>query len=318
MQFFVTGALGKAGSRVTSRYSACGVWVCMMWCAMSLVVSPARGDTTVERGRYLFEVAGCKGCHTAEEGALLAGGRVLETPFGLFVAPNITPDKVTGIGHWTLDQFRQALRRGVSPGGEHYYPVFPYTSYTGMGDADVADLWAYLQTVPPVAQRNPDHQLPWPFRWRFLLLFWKWLFFDQGPWPTEPGRSDAYRRGAYIARALGHCGECHTPRNFLGAMDRTRELAGTVEGPEGGVIPNITPDPATGIGSWSSGDLESLLVMGMLPDADFVGAGMGEVVDNSTASLSAADRNALIAFLQQLSPISNNLSRDGQGAVASY
>jgi len=269
---------------------------------------PAAADA-IERGQYLFELAGCKGCHTAEDGALLAGGRALQTPFGVFYTPNITPDRATGIGGWSEGQFRQALRAGLSPEGEHYYPAFPYTSYTAMTDADGADLWAYLRTVPAIHQVNPEHELPWPLQWRFLLVFWKWLFFDQGGLPVDSERGDAFNRGAYIVRALGHCGECHTPRNFLGAMDSGRELAGTAEGPEGGVVPNITPDPETGIGRWTAGDMESLLVMGMLPDADFVGAGMGEVVDNSTAQLSDRDRDALIAFLRGITPVFNQLSR---------
>lgn len=275
-------------------------------------------DGSLERGRYLFALAGCKGCHTVEGGSLLAGGRALDTPFGRFYTPNITPDPVTGIGRWSLEQFKQALRRGESPAGEHYYPVFPYTSYTGMLDQDVADLWTYLQSVPAVVQANKEHDLPWPFRWRFLMLFWKWLFFDEGAMPSLQNVDSVVQRGGYIVNALGHCGECHTPRNLFGVLDRSRWLAGSSEGPEGSVVPNITPDSETGIGSWSAGDIDALLAMGMLPDADFVGAGMGEVVDNTTAQLTDSDRAAVIRYLQSIQPLFNPLLRNKRGAESSY
>ncbi|WP_210394862.1 cytochrome c [Motiliproteus sediminis] len=278
-------------------------WLISVSMLFGLLPLSVEAKTAVERGRYIFDLAGCQGCHTREEGELLAGGRELDTPFGRFYTPNITPDTQTGIGSWSRTQFEQAVRKGLSPEGEHYYPVFPYTSYTAINDRDIDDLWAYLQTVPAVSRANQEHELPWPFRWRFLMLFWKWLFFDEGPRPVESGKSEEYQRGAYIARALGHCGECHTPRDFLGAMQLELEFAGTSSGPEGGVIPNITPDQETGIGRWSEGDVDSLLVMGMLPDADFVGAGMGEVVDNSTAALTDSDRQALIRFLREIPPV---------------
>lgn len=269
----------------------------------------AADEAAVARGKYLFDAAGCAGCHTdvANKGAALAGGRALKTPFGVFISPNITPDREHGIGAWSDADFRRALRLGVTPDGRAYFPVFPYTSYTGITDEDVADLKAYLFSLPPSPQPNRPHAVKPPFGWRFLVPFWKRLFFTPGPFRPDAERDARWNRGAYVVEALAHCGECHTPRNLLGAMREDMRLAGTRDGPEGGVIPNITPDAETGIGKWSDGDLKSLLTTGMLPDFDFVGGGMGEVVRNTTSRLGAADLEAVIAYLRALPPIRHDL-----------
>jgi mono/diheme cytochrome c family protein len=271
----------------------------------------ASGDDAIARGKYVFDAADCVACHTntANQGAPLAGGRRLDTPFGTFYSPNITPDAATGIGTWSDEEFFGALRHGRTRDGSHLFPVFPYPSYSLMSDADMADLKAYLFSLPPVTRENRPHEVRRPFGWRFLIAGWKALFFTPGPFRPDAAHDDKWNRGAYLATALGHCGECHTPRNALGAPVADQALAGTSEGPDGGSVPNITPDKETGIGGWSEDDIDTLLSLGMTPDGDFVGAGMGEVVSNSTSKLTPADRAALIAYLKSLPAVSNKVAR---------
>lgn len=252
----------------------------------------------IARGEYVFQLSGCEGCHTDKksEGPRLAGGRALKTDYGTFFSPNITPDQATGIGGWTFDDFRRAMREGVAPGGVNLFPAFPYTSYTRMTDQDLADLWAYLMAQPAVARPNTPHELQAPFGWRWLLPVWNWLYLERGP---EAGME----RGEYVAQALSHCAECHTPRNWLGGYDASMPYAGTARNPEGIQIPNITPDPATGIGKWSDNDLNALFRFGMLPDGDFVGGVMSESVSHATSKMSPGDLTALIGYLRGLKPI---------------
>ncbi|HJO71584.1 MAG TPA: cytochrome c [Rhodospirillales bacterium] len=191
-------------------------------CATAMLVfavaaPPVAADEAVlVRGKYLFDAAGC---HTdsKNKGPLAAGGRALKTPFGVFFSPNITPHDEHGIGAWSEDDLARPLRHGVSPDGAHYFPVFPYPSYTGISDADLGDLGAYIFSRPAVARRNRPHQAPPPFGWRFLVPVWKWLNFTPGPLAPGPKRDAARNRGAYLVEALAHCGQCHTPRNVLGA-----------------------------------------------------------------------------------------------------
>jgi len=281
--------------------------------AAAFVAPPSAFADTPDpvRGKYLLAAGGCVACHTDKKnkGRPLAGGRALKTPFGVFFSPNITPDAATGIGRWSDADFVRALRHGVGPDGGHYFPAFPYPSYTAMADNDMLDLKAYLFTLPPVAQSNKRHDLLPPFGWRFLVSLWKALYFTPGPFLPDPAKGDGWNRGAYLVRALGHCGECHTPRDALGGRKRDKELAGTESGPEGGVIPNITPDKETGIGRWTDRDLTGLLELGVLPNADFVGGQMGEVVDDVTSKLTEADRRAIIVYLKSVKPIHHQVRR---------
>lgn len=261
-------------------------------------------EAAVTRGAYVFNAAGCVGCHTSvkPKGAFLAGGRRMETPFGGFYTPNITPDPTHGIGNWTYEQFVTAMREGRTPDGSIYYPAFPYSSYTGMSDADLRDLWAYLRSVPAVAEPSKPHDLMFPFNIRASVHFWRLLYFDSARFEAEAGKSAEWNRGAYIVRALGHCGECHTPRNLLGGLDKSRELAGNKNAPDGKRVSNITPHPQKGIGSWSEGDIVALLEDGSLPDGDFVGGSMTEVVENGTSKLTKDDLKAIAVFLKALPP----------------
>jgi mono/diheme cytochrome c family protein len=258
----------------------------------------------IARGAYLAAAADCAACHTdpAHGGRPYAGGRALATPFGTFYSPNITPDPETGIGRWTDEQFLRALHEGVRPDGANYFPVFPYPSFTKTTDADALAIKAYLFSLPPVRQANRSHDVSFPFSWRFLQNGWKLLFFDEGRFQPAPERSAAYDRGAYLVTALAHCGECHTPRNWFGATEPDRFLAGNPHGPDGKSVPNITPDPQTGIGNWSEEDITTLLKTGQAPDFDFVGGAMGEVVRN-TSRLDDADRRAIAVYLRSLPPI---------------
>jgi mono/diheme cytochrome c family protein len=300
-----------------------GAWICGLavalsaaralpgHCAEAEVAAAESAAPSAERGAYVLAAAGCVECHTDKKnkGARLSGGRALSTPFGTYYSPNITPDPVTGIGKWSEMDFRRALREGVGPKGAHFYPVFPYPSFTGMTDADIVDLFAYLQTVPAVTRANTPHKVAFPYNFRALMVVWNWLYLKRGPYEPDPGKSAAWNRGAYLVQALGHCGECHTPRTRLGALDTDMTLAGTEDGPDGDHVPNLTPDKETGIGKWSIEDITFALQTGLTPGGDSLGASMGEVVDESTGKLSADDRAAIAAYLQSLPPIHHRVSK---------
>lgn len=264
----------------------------------------AADEASLKRGEVLFSAADCAACHTDVKGGgqPLAGGRPLATPFGTFYGPNITADKEHGIGGWTAAQFRDALRKGIDDEGHYLFPVFPFTSFTGMSDADIADLYAYLQSRPAVALPNKRHEVKPPFGWRFLLVFWRTLFFTPGPLAPVEGQSAEWNRGRYLAEAVVHCEECHTPRNFMGALKHGQAFTGNPQGPDGQKAPNITADPETGIGKWSAEDIATLLKTGQTPEFDFVGSGMAEVV-KGTAALSDEDRRAIAVYVKSLPPV---------------
>ncbi len=268
----------------------------------------AGADPAPERGAYLFHAAGCASCHTdhKNKGPNLAGGPALKTPFGTFYAPNITPDPTHGIGNWTEADFLRALGQGLAPAGTHYFPAFPSPAYARMTDADMRALWAYLKAQPPVARPSRPHELGFPFNLRFLIGAWKWLYFEPGPLEPEAGRPADWNRGGYLVEALVHCAECHTPRGRLGGLERDRHLAGTRDGPDGEPVPNLTPDKATGIGDWSRGDFITVLEIGLLPDGDFVGGLMADVVAHSTRHLTPQDRAAIAVYVESLPAIHND------------
>jgi mono/diheme cytochrome c family protein len=263
-------------------------------CCLLLPALAATADQALlERGRYVLRLAGCAGCHTDGDhgGEPLAGGGAIATSFGVFYAPNITPHEVHGIGAWSEADFRRALTEGTAPDGRVYFPVFPYPAYTGMRADDLRALWAYLQSLPAVAAANRDHELAWPARLPWAARAWRFLHFSRGPLHDDP------------ERALAHCGECHTPRDKLGAPISHLYLAGGELGAKGATAPNITPDRATGIGTWSEDDLAYFFETGALPDGDYTGGMMAEVLDNGLKYLTAEDAHALIVFLRALPPI---------------
>jgi mono/diheme cytochrome c family protein len=255
-----------------------------------------QGDA--RRGADVFAAADCKSCHTDHKnnGPLLAGGRARPTDFGVFFAPNITPDKAHGIGSWTYGDFRRAVREGKGKGGELLYPVFPYPSFSGMTDQDVADLWAYLKTVPPSSVPSQPHQIKAPFGFRPLLIGWRFLYFHEGPLQPAAGMNPQQQRGRYLSEAVVHCQECHSPRTGLGGIDKAKAYAGNPAGPDEQNAPNLTP---TGIGKLTQADLSEMLSSGMTPDGDFLGSGMADVIEG-TAKLTQADRDAIIAYIRTL------------------
>jgi mono/diheme cytochrome c family protein len=269
--------------------------------ALLTVSTGARADDpgAIGRGKYLYEAAGCGSCHgdTAP-----SGGLGLDTPFGVFYVPNITPDKQNGIGTWSQSDFHTALRDGIGPDGSYLFPVFPFTSFTNLTDRDIADLYAYLKSLPAAPVPNKPHRANAPFGWRPLLVVWRTLFFTPGPIQVEPAKGDDWNRGNYLVHAVAHCEECHTPRNFLGAIKPSMSFSGNIGGPDGQNAPNITPDAKTGIGDWSIEDIEQLLKTGLTPQSDQIGSGMKAVV-RGTSKLTDADRHAIAVYLKSVPPI---------------
>jgi mono/diheme cytochrome c family protein len=266
-----------------------------------LVASAGEGDAA--RGELVFWQGGCAACHAAPgakdgERLKLAGGLVLKSPFGNFHAPNISMDLDDGIGAWGFIDFANAMQRGISPEGEHYYPAFPYTSYARMQLSDVADLWAFFKTLPEVQGKSPGHELPFPFNIRRSLGGWKLLFFKQGQAVEIADASDAVRRGQYLVEGPGHCGECHTARNLLGGPKMGQWLAGGAN-PEGqGSIPNITTGEG-GVGEWSEKEIASVLADGITPSFDSLGGSMVQVVLN-WSHVPQGDRAAVAAYLKAI------------------
>jgi len=264
----------------------------------------ADASEAVVRGAYLVRAGGCVACHTdpKRKDMPFAGGRALKTAFGTFYTPNLTPDPVHGIGDWSDADLLHALHDGRSPGGGYYYPAFPYPSYSGLSERDVADIRAYLLSLPPVPRADRAHELSFPFGFRPLLALWQWLHFEPVRFETDAGRSPDWNRGAYLVRYLGHCGECHSPRNVLGAIDQDKALSGTFDGPGGKKVPNITPQKDHGIGRWSALDITYFLKTGFLPDGDVAGGAMAEVISESTGHLTDGDRAAIATYLLSLAP----------------
>lgn len=289
-------------------------WLAALGCSIATGVAaeaPPSGGA-VARGRYVFYATGGCSCHTNLEagGEPLAGGRPLETPFGTFYSTNITPDVDTGIGAWSDDDFLHAMKHGIAPDGTVYFPIFPYTSFTHMTDGDVNDLKAYLFSLEPVRRANRPHALRRPYGWRIAARLWQWLYFDAAPLADAPERSAEWHRGRYLAVALGHCRECHTARTRSGALDPLGAYAGTEQGPDGALVPNITPDDPTGIAAWTEADIAWYLETGLMPDGNDAQGVMRELIDQGYEHLTREDRDAIATFLRSLTPIHNELRAD--------
>ncbi|WP_193175966.1 cytochrome c [Oricola nitratireducens] len=253
------------------------------------------------RGETMFWAGGCASCHAADKAEgddrlKLGGGHVLKSGFGDFVAPNISPDRNDGIGAWSRGDFANAMLRGVSPAGAHLYPAFPYTSYTRMKPRDVADLWAFLKTLPAVEGRAPGHRLGFPFTVRRGLGLWKLLYLDPAPVIDLQTDDPQLLRGQYLVEGPGHCGECHTPRDVAGGLIQAKWLSGAPNPDGEGRVPNITGGKG-GIGDWSQADIAYYLESGFTPAFDSVGGSMVEVQENM-AKLTAEDRDAIAAYLK--------------------
>ena len=277
--------------------------------AFWLVTTPWRGvvatfpvrDGSLANGRTMFYAGGCAACHATpgqDDATKLGGGAAIKTAFGTFYAPNISPDLNDGIGRWSDIDFISALTQGVSPSGQHYYPVFPYPSYRNMTLADIEDLFAYLHTLPPVAAPSRAHDVSFPFSIRRVVGVWKLLFLG-APFRPDPSQSAAWNRGAYLVNGPGHCAECHSPRNWLGGIKAGQRFAGGPDEEGEGWVPNITQKA---LGDWSHKDIAYMLETGDTPDGDSVGGSMAKVVKN-IAQLAPADRDAIATYIKSLPPV---------------
>lgn len=272
--------------------------IAVLGVSAGLVRSAAAGDAQsdlVQRGEYLTRAADCVSCHTAPDGKQFAGSRAFKLPFGTLYSPNITPDANTGIGQWSDDDFVRAMHEGIGKEGQRLYPAFPYPSYTLLSRDDVLAIKAYLFSLKPIANAPPANNLMFPYNMRSLMVLWDWLYNPDQRFEADVSRPPEWNRGAYLVEALGHCGECHTPRNFLYGLDTHKKFAGAVTA--GWRAYNITPDRKTGIGGWSDADLTRYLSTGAGPHGAAAGP-MGEAVDNSLRYLSRGDIIAMVAYLR--------------------
>src|SRR5882757_2328049 len=253
-------------------------------------------------GLTTFNAGGCSSCHAVPgqpDRLRLGGGLAIPSPFGTFYAPNISPDPIDGIGRWTEADFVRAVTKGVSPAGFHYFPAFPYTSYAHAKVDDISDLFAYLKTLSPVSGKVRDHDMPFPFNIRRNIGIWKLLFMDDRPFTPDAARSSSWNRGAYLVNSLGHCAECHSPRNLLGGIIAAQRFAGGPN-PEGeGWLPNITQK---GPSEWSDKDIAYFLETGQTPDGDTAGGAMVRVIKN-TSQLAPEDRDAIANYIKSLPPV---------------
>ena len=263
------------------------------------------------RGRYVFGATGGCGCHTAKGQPVNAGGRRYDLPFGTIYSTNITPDTKTGIGGWTDEQIITAIRLGLRPNGERLIPVHPYPVFNGMAAEDLKALVAFLRTTQPVNRANQPKKITVPLFETVFLPAWLAAFAPrETPPPSAPTTGAA--RGEYLVRAVGHCGECHSPRTMTQATDNSRFLAGNPKGPEDASVPNITPDPETGIGKWSVDEIAEYLGTGNRPDGDVAGGLMGEVIEGTLAGykdMTKADRVAIAQYLKSIPAVKNRVEK---------
>jgi mono/diheme cytochrome c family protein len=257
-------------------------------------------DSTT-RGEYITHLADCKACHTVPGGEPFAGGRAFILPFGTIYTPNITPDPDTGIGRWSDAQFLRAVHRGISADGSRLYPAFPYASYTMLTDADVLAIKSYLFSLRPVRRINRPNTFSFPFNQRWLMAFWSAFFNRDERFRPIPEQSPEWNRGAYVVEAAAHCGECHTPRNLLQAMNQRRKFAGGAA--EGWTAYNITSDRGSGVGDWSAAELAAYLAGGHARGRGSASGPMGEAVELSLSKLASSDIAAIVTYVQSVKPI---------------
>jgi mono/diheme cytochrome c family protein len=250
------------------------------------------------RGRYLTLAADCKACHTTQGGKAFAGGLAFKTPFGTMYSPNITPDVQTGIGAWSDADFLKAVHQGVSRDGTRLYPAFPYAAYTYLTDDDVLSIKTYLFSLAPVNFVAPQNELAFPFNQRWLMVFWSGLFNPNQRFMPVAGQSAEWNRGAYLAEGLAHCGDCHTPRNLMQALDNKNKFAGSLE--QGWRAYNITGDAASGVGAWSESDLAQYLSSGHAAGRGTASGPMAEAVALSFENMTPSDIHAIVAYLRSV------------------
>lgn len=268
-------------------------------------VPPELKDASlIERGEYLARAADCAACHTAEGGAPYAGGRAFVLPFGTLYSTNITPDKETGIGDYTDADFLNAVHKGIAPGNEKLYPAMPFASYTYMTDADAGAIKAYLFSLKPVHAPDRENSLRFPFNQRSLMGIWALLFNSDKRFEPRAARDPQWNRGAYLVEAMAHCGECHTPRNLLQALNQREKFSGAVQA--GWRAYNITSDPKSGIGAWSEAGIANYLASGHADGRGTATGPMAEAVDNSLHYLTQGDIAAMVTYLRSVSAIATS------------
>jgi mono/diheme cytochrome c family protein len=259
----------------------------------------ANGSDVVKRGEYLARAGDCIACHTAPEGRTFAGGRAMPTPFGTLYASNITPDRETGIGRWTAEDFYVAMHRGRFPDGGLIYPAMPFASYTKVTRADSDAILAYLKSIPPVNQKNREHDLRFPYNNRQLILGWRTLYFTEGEYKPDPSKSAEWNRGAYLVEGLGHCGMCHSPINALGGTSQADAFKGGLIPMQNWYAPSLTSNREGGLGDWSLKDITDLLKTGVSARGTVYGP-MAEVVHNSLQYLTEEDTMAMAVYLKSI------------------
>ncbi len=274
---------------------------------LSVLANAETEQQVIEQGRYLFEASGCMHCHTQDKLKPLSGGKGIPKPFGVFYAPNISMDKKTGIGNWSDVQFLNALRKGKNPKGQNYFPVFPFTSYAKMTNADILSMKRYLETQPAYQVANKSHQVRFPYNIRSLVSVWRYFNFSNSKGrfniiPSLPSNAQdpEWNRGAYLVEATLHCTQCHTPRNAMGGFKFKQWMGGSKISGGKKPAPNLTSSKTFGLGKWSAEDWDLFLTTGMNPDATMVGGEMAQVVDFGTAKLTDEDRKAVIKYLMSL------------------
>jgi mono/diheme cytochrome c family protein len=266
------------------------------------VPADLKNADVVKRGEYLARAADCFACHTVSRDRLFAGGLALPLPFGTLYSTNITPDKDTGIGNYSDQDFLNAVQRGIRRDGARLYPAMPFPSYTLMTDADVLAIKAYLFSVPAVHAENLPNTLSFPFNQRWLMTFWSAFFNENARFRPNTAQSAEWNRGAYVAEALAHCGECHTPRNIALALDNRNKFSGAVFG---WYAFNITSDKESGIGAWSDDELRNYLSTGHASGRGTAAGPMGEAVDQSLSVMAPADISALVTYVRSVPPIAS-------------
>jgi mono/diheme cytochrome c family protein len=287
---------------VLAGAAAFGVYWWLTAPSVALALTEAAYTPDLANGQTTFNAGGCSSCHAVPgqpDRLKLGGGLALASPFGTFYVPNISPDPADGIGRWSEQQFVTAVTKGVSPSAAHYFPAFPYTTYAHARISDIRDLFAYLKTLAPVSGKVRDHDVPFPFNIRRNIGIWKRLFMDGKPFMPDTARPAQWNRGAYLVNSLGHCAECHSPRDFLGGIVASQRFAGGPD-PEGkGFVPNITQK---GISDWSEKDISYFLESGQTPDGDSAGGSMASVIRN-ISQLSDGDRAAIANYIKSLPPV---------------
>lgn len=283
------------------RVVCAGVLTLALAC-MALAPPAAGQQSDVARGEYLARAGDCVSCHTAPGGKPFAGGLRLDTPFGYMLSPNITPDPDTGIGRWSAADFDRAMRHGVNRQGQDMFPVMPFDFYTKLTDADVAAIYAYVRTIAPVRNVVVTNHLDFPFNQRWAMGAWRELYFTAGTYKPDPVQSAVWNRGAYLVEGLGHCSDCHSPRNVMGGIEKSKQFSGAAV--DGWFALNLSSNLSSGLGDWTAAEIATYLKTGSFRGKTTALGPMDEVIRNSMSYMTDADLLAIGTYLKSLPPTS--------------